>query len=85
MAQKRTDSTRRHFLGLSAAVAGKLTAAAVAVSSVVTPSVAKAMGRKKPPKGGGGNGGGRPSMGGGGNSGGNNGGGNVIGSRPRRG
>jgi hypothetical protein len=40
MTEKRPGSTRRHFLGVTAAAAGKLTAAAAAMSSVLPPSTA---------------------------------------------
>lgn len=59
MADKRTGNTRRHFLGLTAAVAGRLATAAAAVSSVLPSSSAWALGRKvRGGKNGGGKGGG---------------------------
>ena len=60
MAAKKSGNTRRHFLGVTAAAAGRLAAAAAVVSSVIPARNAKAMGaRWWKPRGGnnGGNGG----------------------------
>lgn len=59
MTNKRIGNTRRHFLGLTAAAAGKIATAAGAVSTVVSASTAKALGRNPwqlPGKNGGDNG-----------------------------